>query len=296
MVYIDLRGFVESGRLRCRSFTVAVRKGLLVLVAAMAAFGQAFEAASVKPGKPGTQFPYLTANGRYVASGTLFGHIEFAWDLMPSREQAEAMLAHAPKWVSTDQFEIEAKAEGNPAKDQLRLMVRSLLADRFQLQVHTVTKEAAVVTLTPEKPGTTGPKLRPHSEGQPCDVHLASPEHTVGVFPPVCEELMAVDTANRGILVAGRDMTIKQIAASLSALGILTRQAVDQTGFSGKFDFTIEFTRERKGLPPPGAQADDFQGTTLEEAMREQLGLKLKAANAPVDTLVIDRAERPSEN
>ena len=64
-------------------------------------------------------------------------HIEFAYKMMPSREQTETMLAHLPKWVTTDRFIIQAKAEGNPTKDQMRLMMQSLLADRFKLAVHS---------------------------------------------------------------------------------------------------------------------------------------------------------------
>lgn len=158
-----------------------------------------------------------------------------------------------------------------------------------------------MIALTPDKPGATGPKLRPHSKGRPCDVHLASPTHAVGVFPPTCEELLATAAPHGAVLVAARDVTMQQIAtfvsSLVSSLGILDRPAVEQTGLGGRFDFTIEFTPERKGTPqlqdvPP----DDVQVTTLQEALHEQLGLKLKATNAWLDTLVIDHVERPSEN
>jgi uncharacterized protein (TIGR03435 family) len=251
-----------------------------------------FDVVSVKASKPGTPPGQTMENGRFSANGTLFGYIEFAWDLMPTREQTEAMLAHAPKWVSADNFAIQAVAEGNPTKDQMRLLVRSLLANRFGLQVHTITEEAAVIALIPDKAGATGPKLRPHSEGKPCDVHLASPTHAVGVFPPVCGELLAV-AAGQAVLVAARDVSIERIATFVSSLGILTRPVVDQTGLGGRFDFTLQFTG---GVPPQDAQADDFQVTTLQEALREQLGLKLKATQARLDTLILDYVERPSEN
>jgi uncharacterized protein (TIGR03435 family) len=226
---------------------------------------QSFDAASVKPSKPGTRVPYTMENGRYVANATLFGNIGSAWDLMLSREQSEAMLAQIPKWISTDYYEIRAVAPGNPTKDQLRLMVRSLLADRFRLQVHTVTVEADVLALVLAKPGVTGRTLRTHSEGQPCDVHLSSPTQAVGVFPPICGQYVATAAPHAGVLLAGRDMTMKQIATAFSSLGILTRQAVDQTGLSGQFDLKIEFNPERKG-PAPDAQPDDFQPTTFRHA------------------------------
>ncbi len=265
------------------------------VVNGLAVARMSFEAASVRRSKPGTPPGAKLENNRFTANLTLFGYIETAWNLMPSRKPTESMLARAPKWVSTDNFEIDAVAEGNPTQDQMRLMIRSLLADRFRLQVHTVTSQTAVIALILDKPGATGPKLRPHSEGQPCDVHLASPAHTVGVFPPACENLTAVDTPRGAIMVAARDVTVEQIATFVSSIGQLGRPVVDQTGLSGRFDFTLEFTPERRGARPPQDAPDDFQGTTMQEALREQLGLKLKATRAALDTLVVDHAERPSE-
>jgi len=258
-----------------------------------------FDVISIKPSKPGTPPSLRLENNRFTADFTLFGYIVSAYDLMPSREQIDSMLARVPKWVSTDSFEIQAVAEGNPTEDQMWLMVRSLLADRFRLEVHTVTAQVPALALVLEKPGKTGPKLRPHSEGQPCDVHLRSQDSRqdgVGVFPPVCEQLMAVGRPHGAILTATRNTTLEKIATFISSLGQLGRPVVDQTGLSGRFDFTLEFTPERKGPPPQDVQPDDFQVTTLQEALQEQLGLKLKTTNASVDTLIVDHVERPSEN
>jgi len=117
------------------------------------------------------------------------------------------------------------------------------------------------------------------------------------VFPPACEHLVARDAPHGAVLVAARDVTMQQIAAFVASLGILTRPVVDQTGLGGRFDFTLEFTPERKGpSPPQDVPPDDFQVTTIQEALQEQLGLKLKAAKAPLETLVVDHVERPSEN
>src|SRR5580658_5634043 len=92
----------------------------------------------------------------------------------------------APLWplakiVGNDFFDIEAQAPGNPTKDQMRLMIQSLLAERFKLAVHFETRDAPVFALTLVKPGKTGPKLLPHSEGPPC------PDYTppeLGAPPP----------------------------------------------------------------------------------------------------------------
>jgi bla regulator protein blaR1 len=214
----------------------------------------------------------------------------------------DAMLARLPKWVSTDSYAINAQAEGNPTKDQMRLMMQSLLADRFKLAVHFETKKGPVLALVPDKPGKRGPKLVPHSSGLSCDVSKppqppGSPANSSDVFPAVCDEFQAMPQPNHSILIGSRNVTMAQIAAFLGTVGHLAHTVVDQTGLDGRFDFTLEFNPERKGPPPPQeVQPDDFQVTTIQEALHEQLGLKLKTTNAPVDTLVVDHAERPSEN
>lgn len=263
---------------------------------------KSFDVVSIRQSKPGTPGHFTPENGRWHADGPLWTYIISAWNLMPAREQIDAMIAHLPKWVSTDTFEIDARAEGDPTQDQMRPMLQSLLADRFSLKIHFETAQTPVLALVPDKPGKTGPKLRPHSEGPPCDVHLPSQTQDPGsksidVFPPVCGQLTATPMPNHAVLTGGRDMTVGQIATFVSSLGRLDRPVVDQTGFSGQFDFTLEFTPTPKGPSQPEQAAQpDSQGTTLQEALQEQLGLKLKPATVPLDTLVIDHVERPSEN
>src|SRR5579863_4005111 len=131
----------------------------------------AFEVASVKPSKvfkpPGFALDYgdaKTPGGRLSTSFPLLAYISFAYKLSPSEMRAAA-LDQLPKSIGTDLFEIEARGAGNPTKDQMRLMMQSLLADRFKLAVHFESREGPVFALTLVKPGQTGPKLRPHAEG-----------------------------------------------------------------------------------------------------------------------------------
>jgi len=258
-----------------------------------------FEVASIKLGDPAKRTPpsfaldYLDTfgranpHGRFVGQFPLQVYVSFAYKLFPySQEQRDAMLAHVPKWVSTDQYVINAQAEGNPTKDQMRLMMQSLLADRFKLAVHFERIEVPVFALVLDKPGKTGPKLHPHSDGVPCD---ASPPDT---FPPACDQILATSKPNNSILFGSRNLTMGQIAAALIATGRLTRPAVDQTGLDGRFDFTLEWIRESNGPGP----ADLQEETNFQEALQEQLGLKLKSTKATMDTLVIDHAERPDAN
>jgi uncharacterized protein (TIGR03435 family) len=253
-----------------------------------------FEAASIKPSKPGTELSLRLENGRFTASFTLESYISYAY-----KKQVD--LARLPRWVSTDIFDIHALAEGTPTEDQIRPMLQSLLADRFRLEVHIVTVEVPVLAVLLEKPGKTGPRLRPHSEGPPCDVHLpsqaqASAGNTPEVFPAVCEQFAAMAKPHGAVLTGARNATPEQIASFLSALPGLGGSVVDRTGLSGRFDFTLEFTPEAKGSPPPEQDVQAEFRTTLQQALHEQLGLKLKATKAAVDTLVVDRVERPSEN
>jgi uncharacterized protein (TIGR03435 family) len=272
-----------------------------------------FEVASIRQSKPGTFTPPNFAldnndtydrpdpGGRLNADFPLSTYIQFAYKLWLTGEQMDSMLARLPKWVTIDNFEIRAKAEGKPTKNQMRLMMQSLLADRFKLAIHFETQQVAVLDLIPDKPGKTGPSLRPHSEGPPCESVAAplanTPAEKSVVFPPVCNVFMAYSLANHDMLLGARNTTIKQLADTLSSVGNLGRPVVDHTGLSGSFDFTIEWAREsnRPGQSGPDARLDS-QAPTFLEALKDQLGLKLKSAKEPLNVLVIDHIERPSEN
>jgi uncharacterized protein (TIGR03435 family) len=79
------------------------------------------------------------------------------------------MLAGAPAWVTTERITIEAKAPAKTTKDQFRVMMQSLLAERFKLAVHYETREAPVFALTLVTPGKFGPRLQPHADNPRCD-------------------------------------------------------------------------------------------------------------------------------
>src|SRR5579871_6283226 len=130
----------------------------------------AFEVASVKPVPSGPDhfrppsFPlsnddaFRPTGGRFSATFPLPVLITFAYKVRLTQEQLNAMLAPLPLWVTRDSFEIEAKAEGNPTKDQFRLMLQSLLAERFQLAIHREQREVPLFALVLAKPGKLGPK------------------------------------------------------------------------------------------------------------------------------------------
>jgi bla regulator protein blaR1 len=257
------------------------------------------------PLDPGSSFMNIRTHepprGRFSADFALRTYITFAYKLSPTRDQMDAMLARLPSWVSSERFTIQAKAEGNPTKDQMRLMMQSLLADRFHLAAHFETRETAVLALTLVKPGKTGPKLLSHADGPPCDA--LTPQQGSGslrsgaeIFPPACDIYgMKLNGSMR--LAASRDTTMERLAATIPTFGSVERPVVDRTGLRGTFDLTIEWTSEPPGAAPPDPNVQPgTQGPTFLEALREQLGLKLESAKAPLQILIIDHVERPTEN
>jgi bla regulator protein blaR1 len=279
----------------------------------------AFDVASVKPttGFRLSNFPLTPGDakppgGRFSAGMSLPAYIGFAYKVGSNPEQWR-VLTHLPESVSKDNYEIEAKAEGNPTKDQMRLMMQSLLADRFKLKVHWETRQVPVFALTLVKPGTTGPKLRPHDQGPPCtdsDSPLVLPALKPGdVLPPNCDERGMRRPFNGMQLVGARNTTTSMLAVLIYAYGAwdggVDRAVVNKTGLTGTFDFTMEYSPENGGfaqsLPPPPGQSNpspprDSQGPSFLEALRKQLGLKLVSDNGPLQILVVDHVEKPSDN
>jgi bla regulator protein blaR1 len=267
-----------------------------------------FDVASIRLSKPGTFTPpsfALNAEDGFVPVGGLFFadfplqvYIEFAYKLWLSPEEGKALGALLPKWAATDHFTIQARAAGSPTKDQMRLMVQSLLADRFKLAIHFEKQQATVLGLTLIKPGKMGPKLIAHVDGPPCDVHVdplvvKTPWKEGDVFPPYCNGTVLRQTSHHRYLLGARETPMSLVAAALASLGRLGRPLVDETGIVGKVDFTIEWLPE----PSPGKEAEaDAEGPTFLEAVKDQLGLRMEPTKATLDVLVVDHVEEPSEN
>jgi bla regulator protein BlaR1 len=245
----------------------------------------------------------IPAGGRFTADFPLPAYIEFAYKLMLTREERDAMLAHLPKWVATQPFVIDAEAPmADVTKDQMRLMMQSLLADRFKLVVHFETQDLSAFALVPIKPGKTGPRLLPHEQGLACDakwiatLDRTSPSVPPGGFMPTCGGV-ALLLGQNTLIMGSRDITMDHLAQYLPTLIPFDRPIVDQTGLTGSFDLSLQFAPE-----PNGASIDDtpaqtgLEGPTAFEALKEQLGLTLKPIKAPIQILVIDHIEQPSPN
>lgn len=279
----------------------------------------AFEVASVKVSTAKEMLPLnvpLDAGDRYTPTGGLFradvplwSYIQFAYKLWWPAEDQQKEIARLPKWVTADRYTVEARATGNPTKDQYRLMVRSLLADRFKLAAHFETHDVPVLAVTLAAAGKLGPKLIAHADGRACGDPAPSPgpvpanlfhdEKTAGPenFPPLCDSLVVIRWPS-GLMLAGfRNVTMDLLAGSLSGIVGLGRPLIDRTGLSGRFDFTLAWAKDT-GSPQPDSSgaAPDPIGPSALQALRDQLGFKLESARGPVQILVIDRVVRPSEN
>ena len=178
----------------------------------------AFDVASVKQNKSGlppsgdmptSNFP-LGPGDVYVPNGGFFSatnqplitYILFAYKIKGN--QVQSLLPKLPAWVKTERFDIRARAEGDPGKDQMRLMMQSLLADRFKLGIHTESRQMQVLAFVVSKPGKIGPRLQPHpadsvcpttapSPSTPGSAQTPSPSQTVaGGFPTLCNGIFGI--------------------------------------------------------------------------------------------------------
>jgi uncharacterized protein (TIGR03435 family) len=237
-----------------------------------------FEVATIKPAdinSPGRWIRMQSANRFYAKNHTLKTLIQAAYNLTPRA------VSGGPSWVDSDRYEILAKTPGNvrPTLDEQMSMLRKLLADRFKLTFHREQKEFSIYALTVAK---TGSRLKEST----FDLD-AVPEG-----PPLLAFVIAPDT----VRLPARSVTMPELA-SVFQRAALDRPVVDHTGLSGRYDFDLEWTPDESQFPGIG-----FKGTPestkpdLFTAIQQQLGLRLEATKGPIDTLVIDQAERPSAN
>lgn len=281
----------------------------------------AFEVASVKPaqtnGRPTSNVPllgdaYAPTGGLFSATNTvLMNYLRFAFKDKKLVYQATPDLAGAPGWVRTEQYDIEARAQGNPTKDQMRLMMQALLAERFKLSFHYESRPLPVYGLVLSREGKLGPQLKPAdgtcstSAGDiqaintlpqlPAPVGSQAAASQIPSIP--CGVLTPVPPSVPGRMrIAGRKVALAFLAEMGSApVTGVDRLIVDRTGLTGTYDMSFEFSPRVNGPTPPGFTPDET-GSTFTEALQDQLGLKLLPQTGPVDVLVIDHVEKPTPN
>ena len=275
-----------------------------------------FEVASVKSNRteaPSTTlFPlgpgdaYAANGGRFRATNQpLIAYLRFAYRLGPNDLRA------LPRWVYDERFDIEARSNGEPTKDQMRVMMRSLLKDRFKLVVHTEQETQAIFDLELAKPGRTGPQLRAHQSEEcasPIDPQFTtlSPSQPTRRSPSIfqlptlpCGSVGFVTIGTPGgdrVRIVGNGEPMERIADALKSppTGI-DRHIRDRTGLSGTFDLSLEWSVVSDTVQAPLTLQDDMPPRFL-EALKTQLGLTLNSTKGPVEILVVDQVERPTDN
>lgn len=253
-----------------------------VTAAALAQAPETFEVASIKLGdplSPGTSFRFEPGASLKVENASLEALVLYAYQLR------DFQLSGATGWMKSERYTIQAKgtiAEGPADWRQMndrqraengaliRKRLQALLAERFQVAVHRETKEMPVYALVVAKGGH---KLTPNASPD------GSPQSSM---------------SSRSMIKAQRG-TVEALANGLA--NIVGRPVRDETGLKGYFDFKVEWTPDRAPAAPDAAERPpENAGPTLFTALQEQLGLKLESRKGPVEIVVIDRAERPSEN
>ncbi len=244
----------------------------LVLIAGFAsvAYGQAFEVASIRvnktdsSGKEGLRISIDATPGNLTMRNvTLLSCVRWAYNVH------DFQISGGPEWRGNTRFDIVAKPAAAATENQLRTMLQHLLADRFKLTIARQSKETPVYILTV---GKNGHKLRPaKAEGE--------------------RELLP---ANGGLTLRSASMSdLEQLLTNLPALG---RPVLDRTGLDGRYDFSLILTNQTDGsIGDAKRAAVTADASTYGDAL-ERIGLKLEAQKIPLDAIVIEHAEQPSEN
>jgi uncharacterized protein (TIGR03435 family) len=200
---------------------------------------------------------------------SLMNLITFAYDVH------ERQVSGAPSWADTDKFDIAIKPDtpGQPNITQMKKLLQEVLVDRFQLKFHTEKRTLSVYAIT--LPAGTQHKL----------TKSASPGNVPSLLYP------------RAGMLPARNATMAELAQSMQT-AVLDRPVLDRTGIEGRYDFTLDWMPDETQFLSFGpAQAIPDNGKPdIFKAYQEQLGLKIEATRAPADVMVLDKAERPSEN
>jgi uncharacterized protein (TIGR03435 family) len=264
-----------------------------------------FEVASVRPNASGDarMSARTLPGGRYEAI-----NIPPRLLIINSYGLQPQQLVGAPDWISTERFDIVAKAAGDleppPSRDQpsrLQVMIRSLLAERFKLKIHRESRQVDVYALVAARDdGKLGPDLRPSAVD--CQALTAArrgggppPEPVKPGERPQCGARLLA-----GELIAGGQPLLELVSMLAETVG---RGVVDRTGLKGSYDIHLRWTPDIVRQNAAGTIRSetvringiefDPNGPSIFTALQEQLGLKLESGRGTVDALIIDHIERP---
>jgi uncharacterized protein (TIGR03435 family) len=226
----------------------------------------AFGAASIKPARPGVRgYSIRPLPGRMSAENvTLKLLIGEAYNVH------DFQISGGPNWIDSDRYDVEAKADGDPGRKQLRAMLQTLLADRFGLAVRHESREMPVLMLEAAK---GGPKLQPAKH----------PEAPV-MFRVFQRRQITAENA-----------PLENLRETLTWL--LGRSVLDGTGLQGSFDYHLEWSPDEVQLQSQEAPLQiDGNAPSLGVALQQQMGLKLVSQKGSVNVIAVEKAERPMAN
>ena len=269
---------------------------------AQASSGPEFEVVSVKSsatgdvrlmtmgcsGGPGTKDPALYRCQNLTLANLVMGAYKINY-----------FQFSGPDWMQNARFDLQAKLPEGTTKDQLSLMVQSLLADRFKLVVHHESREMTRYELMVAKNGPKFKEAAPRelsSDAQRLPRPLVLGKDGYPELPPHRSTMAIMNGKAR---MNEPEATMERLADLLS--GQLAKPVADLTGLKGKYDISLYWNADTTfRLAAPGAAVNTPEadsGPTLMQALQDQLGLRLESKKGPVDFIVVDHAEKvPSEN
>lgn len=233
-----------------------------------------FEVATIKPSNPDGQGQGFDIQGRHVKTmkTTVNNMITFAYGLHAKQ------IVGGPEWLDIERFDVDGvpDLEGTPNIQQFRMLIQSLLAERFKLAFHYDRRELSVYALTV---GKNGPRLT-ETVRKPNDL----PDFSIG-------KLGVLKVVN---------VTMRDFCIGMQSV-VMDKPMVDQTGLAGRYDFALTWTPDasqffQTGTRIPESRDDPNAPPGLYTAIQEQLGLKLEAVRALAQVLVVDAVERPTAN
>jgi len=263
----------------------------LLLSLSVAAIAQtrprpAFEVATIKPTAPDARGTVIAMPpGRLeIVNMTLKAMIENAYSIQPFQ------VSGGPGWLDSDHYDVSAKTGIDLKRDDVLVMLQSLLADRFHIVLRREIKQLPIYALVmARKDQKLGPRLIESRKGACTEPDPANPFAVDQM--KLCGNFQL---GPEGLILVAAPMA--RLTPLLSRL--LGRTVVDRTGLTKNFDINIEWTPDEflAMQPPRKGRVQDPTGPSIFTVFREQLGLAFKREKGPVEIFVVERAEKPSEN
>ena len=253
--------------------------------------GPAFDIVSIKrnlAGGPVTAFP--VSRGLTVRNFNARELVELAFEL------PEYRITGGPEWASAERFDISGRTDRDASFREMLAMLRSALAQRFQLATRIESREQQRYALMLDRAdGRLGPGLR--ASGDDCAPIVLPKDGPPPPPPPPGARTNTCPSMFGPGFISARQIEMQAVVDYLSREPTVRRVVVDKTGLSGKYNADVSWSFE-PGPAPPGAAVFRMNpdGPNLFTALREQLGLRMQPERGPVDVLVIDRMERPTED